>query len=244
MRCLSFFYYLAPIVEKFITDTSDRYRIDLSHNLHHSLRVKEVGFLIAKNDYSLSKRQQQVLYLSCMLHDMCDPKYMPVPQSILDVSRFIKEKCLVPMMVHDGVMNIITSMSYSKVVQADGRVEYPVWLWKEKNFKDVYHITREADLLTSYDVKRMVHYKHEKLGMVYSSDMYKDILDTVDQRMSRLLEKNLFHSPTAKKMAKQWHYELCEEVLPRLTADDMYPLLNEPPETLEQFQQRLLLFVA
>lgn len=233
------FLYLMPIVENYILTKSTDYHIDYSHDINHSWRVKELGFLIAKNDYFLSKKQQEVLYLSCMLHDMCDSKYTPMVQAILDISNFLKTKCDVSMITHDGVMNIITSMSYSKIVQPDGSVQFPQWLWNERNFKDVYHITREADLLSSYELKRMIHYKHEKLGMIYSSDIYKDVLETIDQRMSRLLEKNLFISPTSKKIATIWHNELCHEILPRFTQDDVYPIFNEEIEPIQTFKKRI-----
>lgn len=236
---LTSFLYLIPMVENFIRNKTNYYHIDYSHDINHSWRVKELGFLIAKNDYHLTKTQEEVLYLSCMLHDMCDPKYTPMVQEILNISKFLKTKCSLSMMVHDGVMNIITSMSYSKIVQPDGTVQFPPWLVKEKNFKNVYHITREADLLSSYDLKRMIHYKHEKLGMLYSSDIYKDVLETVDQRMSRLIEKKLFYSPTAQKIAKEWHHELCHEILPNFTQDDVYPILNEKIETMEMFKKRI-----
>ena len=233
------FLHLVPIVENFIRKKTIEYHIDYSHNIHHSWRVKELGFLIAHNDYHLTKKQEEVLYLSCMLHDMCDPKYTPMVQTILDISRFLKEECAVPMMTHDGVMNIITSMSYRKIVQPDGKIQFPCWLHRERNFQNVYHITREADLLSSYDLKRMIHYKREKLGMLYSSDIYKDVLETIDQRMSRLLERKLFHSPTAQKIAKEWHHELCHEILPTFTQDDVYPLFNQELETMEMFKQRI-----
>lgn len=233
------FLYLIPIVEKFVSQKSNLYHIDYSHNLYHSQMVKGLGFFIADRDYRLTKNQREVLYLSCMLHDMCDPKYTPVAQAILDVSNFLEKECGVSATVHDGVMNIITSMSYHQVVRPDGRVEYPQWLWKEKNYKDVYHITREADLLTSYDIKRMVHYKHEKTCLLYTLDIYNDILETAENRMCKLIERNLFVSPSAKKIATLWHHELCHQIIPKLSPDDIYPIFNQPPACVRCVLKRL-----
>lgn len=237
MRLLQSFLHLVPLVERFVMDTCFDNHIDISHNLHHSHQVKELGFLIAQQDYHLNRKQQETLYLSCMLHDMCDAKYVPRIQGILDISNFLRKHC--SMDVHDGVLNIITTMSYNQIVSSHGHIQYPNWLQCEHNFKEVFHITREADLLTSYDMKRMVHYKHDRLGFIYSSDIYEDIMDTVENRMSQLISRNLFVSPTAQRIAYHWHHHLCHVVLPSLSCDDIYPILYQPPETLEDFQKRL-----
>lgn len=240
MKWSLLFMSLVPVVERFVQEKTHQYRIDYSHDIHHSWRVVELGSLIADREYHFNHAQKEVLYLAGMLHDMCDPKYTPWAHAVLDVSNFLKNRCYTSMMVHDGVMNIITSMSYSQVVQPDGSLRFPPWLWKEKNFKEVYHTVREADLLTSYDLKRMVHYKHDKLGLVYSSDIYQDIVHTVNTRMCRLLDKkDMFVSHTAKKIATQWHAELCDQVMPSLTSDDIYPILSQPIETMDQFRCKL-----
>jgi hypothetical protein len=57
--------------------------------------------------------------------------------------------------------------------------------------------------------------------------------------MSKLLEKGLFLSPTAIKIAKQWHQELCTNVN-LLTEDDVYPIFYKPLEPLGKFRQRIL----
>lgn len=216
-------------------EKSAYYGIDYSHNLHHSREVAVLGKHIADKDYSFSARQKKMLYLSCMLHDMCDAKYTkPREKAILDISLFLRNKCGVPVAVHDGVLEIITSMSYSQVVAPDGSVKFPPWIVGNEALRDVYHATREADLLTSYDIKRMIHYKHEKLGLLYPCDIYDDIVSTVEERMSKLLERNLFLSPTAKKIAKQLHDELMTERLPALTEDDIYQIFYRPPAPREE----------
>ena len=240
MKWQTFFISLIPLVEKFVEEKSHNYNIDMSHNLYHSLRVNELGFVIAARDYHLNSRQKEILYLSCMLHDMCDTKYIPRIQGILDVSNFMRNQCGVSMLTHDAVMEIITSMSYSQIVKPDGKVEYPLWLSTHKyGWEKVFHIARQADLLSSYDLKRMIHYKQEKLGFYYSCDIYQDVVETVDERMSTLLKKGLFLSPTAIKIAQQWHQELCTDVA-ILTEDDVYPIFYKPLEPLEQFRQRIL----
>lgn len=226
---------LTVLVEDFIRAKCAHYRIDYSHDLYHSREVAVLGGHIADNDYRFSARQKEILFLSCMLHDTCDSKYTkPREKAILDISSFLRDKCGVPMAVHDGVLEIITAMSYSQVVSTDGRVRFPPWIVNNAALRDVYHTTREADLLTSYDIKRMIHYKHEKLGLLYPCDIYDDIVDTVDRRMSKLLGRNLFVSPTAKKIAAKLHEELMTERLPALTENDIYDILNRPPAPREE----------
>ena len=230
---------LVPMVERFVREKSQYYRIDASHNLYHSHQVKELGFVLATRDHYLNKREQEILYLACMLHDMCDSKYTPRVQAILDVSNFLK-MCHVSMLTHDAVMQIITSMGYSQIVKSDGTVEYPLWLSTDRHgWAKVFHIVRQADLLTSYDLKRMIHYSREKLGLLYSCDIYQDVVWTTGSRMSRLLERGLFGSPTARQIARQWHHELCQDV-DTLAVDDIYPLFYRPLEPLPHFRQRVL----
>jgi len=240
MKWRTLFVSLIPMVENFINDKSKLYKIDPSHNLHHSLQVKELGFIIAGKDYYLNTKQKEILYLSCMLHDMCDEKYAPRAESVLDISNFLIKKCGVSMMTHDAVMHIITSMSYSKIVREDGTIEFPSWLQMDPDgWVDVFHITREADLLTSYDIKRMIHYKCEKLGFVYPCDVYEDVVNTVGKRMSKLLQRNLFISPSAKKIATKWHDELSYKI-ENLSENDIYEILSSPLETPEDFHKRVL----
>lgn len=231
---------LTVLVEDFIREKCASHRIDYSHGLHHSREVAALGEHIARNDYRLTSVQKETLYLACMLHDMCDAKYMtPREQAILDVSSFLRNRCGVPMTVHDGVLEVITQMSYSQTVSDDGRVGFPRWIEDNKTLRDVYHTTREADLLTSFDIKRMIHYKHEKLGLLYPCDIYDDIFSTVEERMSKLLERGLFLSPTAKKLAARLHNELMTEMLPALTEDDIYRTLIRPPAPREE--ERIIL---
>ena len=239
MKWRTLFLSLVPLVENFVQNKSQYYHIDPSHDLHHSLQVKELGCLIAKRDHHLSSRQQEILYLSCMLHDMCDAKYTPRVQAILDISNFLTKKCFVSMLTHDAVMEIISSMSYSQIVRPNGKVVYPTWLLTDQNgWGEVFHIVRQADLLTSYDLKRMIHYKCQKMGLVYSCDIYQDIQETVKSRMSKLLEKKLFLSPTAITIARKWHQDLCDNVNV-LTEDEIYPIFYEPLESMEHFDQRI-----
>ena len=239
MRILRTIVSFVPLVERFVQQKCELYNIDASHNLHHSHQVEHLASVIAKRDYHLNTRQKEILYLSSMLHDMCDRKYTPRVQAILDISNFLVKRCYTPMMTHDAVLEIVTSMSYSQIVKPCGSVVYPDWLDEMPEWAEVFHIVREADLLTSYDLKRMVHYKHDKLGFHYPSDIYDDVVQTVERRMSKLLSKGLFVSSSSKKIAQKWHDELCNELLPKLTENDIYPTLERPLEPLPEFKLRV-----
>lgn len=240
MRWKYLFVHLTTIVEKYVKDRCVQYNIDHSHNLDHSRQVACLGLTIANHDYSLTKRQYEILYLSCMLHDMIDSKYVPREQSIMDLTKFLQTDCGLTMLTIEPILEIITSMSYSRIVKPDGLVEYPLWLeYDDYHCKDIFHITREADLLTSYDIKRMAHYKCEKLGFLTPQDIYHDILDTAQKRMRKLLEKKLFVSPSAKKLATMFHDEM-EDQLSNLKIDDICGLLQKEPEDYMSFQTRVI----
>lgn len=238
MKWLPLFFYFLQ-VQDFLLSTCRRYNIDYSHNMHHSYQVLELAHCIAKRDYSLSENQKTVLDLSCLLHDMCDHKYTIAYQSSLDISKFLIKDLCMPHHIHDGVMNIIMTMSYNKIVQPDNRVVYPMWLETERHYRDVFHITREADLLTSYDLKRMVHYKHERLGLKDFQTICDDIHDTVNHRMRLLLDPlHLFVSPTAKKIARVWEKELLDSMVD-LDAQRVEQVWHDIPPTLPEFRQKI-----
>lgn len=226
-------------VQDFIFSTCRRYNIDYSHNMHHSFQVLELADTIAKRDYSLTTNEKTVLDLSCLLHDMCDNKYTIVYQSSLDISKFLLTDLCVPHHIHDGVMNTIMTMSFNKIVQTDNRVVYPMWLETEWHYRDAFHIAREADLLTSYDLKRMVHYKHERLGLQDFDTIHHDIRDTVENRMRLLIDPlHLFVSPTAKKIAKAWEAELMD-TLEHLDHKEVEKIWHDIPLTLPQFRDKI-----
>ena len=66
-------------VFNFIILTCNKYKIDDSHGLSHSMNVLNFAHDIYKNElvnYPFIKDHRKVIYMSSALHDICDKKYM------------------------------------------------------------------------------------------------------------------------------------------------------------------------
>ena len=148
---------LFDILFHYVLFTSQSKNIDESHGLSHSMDVLVNAHTLYKEQvvkYPILQKQENIIYISAFLHDMCDKKYMNEEKGIeelnkvlytkinnIDVPSFdLKEEDIV------CVKNIIRTMSYSKV--------------KKNGFPDLghyqtaYHIVRESDLLAGYDFDR------------------------------------------------------------------------------------------
>ena len=141
----------------FVIMITNRYKIDESHGLSHSMDVLINAHNIyeselIKNNYL--KDQQFVIYISAILHDMCDKKYMNETEGIENISLFLNKK--MPKNEIDITKKIITTMSYSKV-KING---FP----KMDDYQLAYHIVREADLLSAYNFDRCMIYNMNKMN--------------------------------------------------------------------------------
>ena len=141
----------------FVIMITNRYKIDESHGLSHSMDVLINAHNIyeselIKNNYL--KDQQLVIYTSAILHDMCDKKYLNETEGIETISTFLNKK--MPKNEIDITKKIITTMSYSKV-KING---FP----KMDDYQLAYHIVREADLLSAYNFDRCMIYNMNKMN--------------------------------------------------------------------------------
>jgi hypothetical protein len=100
------------------------------------------------------ERQERVIYVSAILHDMCDKKYLNETEGIETISTFLNKK--MPKNEIDITKKIITTMSYSKV-KING---FP----KMDDYQLAYHIVREADLLSAYNFDRCMIYNMNKMN--------------------------------------------------------------------------------
>jgi len=134
---------------KFVIDTSAKYNIDESHSLKHSMDVFQFANNIYKNEkskYPIVEEQKDIIFISSIIHDMCDKKYIDETKGIENIKQYFKE--YLPQEKIDIINSIITSMSYSKV-KING---YP----DLGEYQVAYHIVRESDLLSSYDIDRCI----------------------------------------------------------------------------------------
>jgi hypothetical protein len=136
-----------------------KYKIDESHGLSHSMNVLTYANQIYECEEPKNPRlklEERTIYVSAILHDMCDKKYMKEDEGIKQIEDFLQEE-----MTQDEIettKQIISTMSYSKVMEY-GFAKFPRMKTSEKQM--AYHIVRESDLLTAYDFDRsMIYHLH------------------------------------------------------------------------------------
>jgi len=192
MRLLPYVYHSLRLVRQL----SSYYRIDQSHNDHHSREV-----LFWCNDLLRAERRTypfsyiKIIAQSSILHDMIDHKYSTDPSKIWDYLCAVNtpQEAMV-------VMNIISTMSYSKTL-INGRVQFPEWIQKDKEYETAYHTVRQADLLSSYNLARMVEYRQAR--NMSEAMIRKEVVEMYEDRMARLVENDLFVTDHARERAGQ-----------------------------------------
>jgi HD superfamily phosphodiesterase len=160
--------------------------IDESHAVKHSMDVLKYSQKILEKEIKINSQNNNldktIIYTSAMIHDMCDSKYMNEKKGLNDI-----RKLLVDLNYNENdinvILKIIGTMSYSKV-KKNG---FPII----QNYQKEYHIVREADLLSGYDVERCIVY-----GMIGRKFNYIDSVKATEElyykRMATQIEDNLF----------------------------------------------------
>ena len=186
----------------FILLTTAKYGIDESHGLSHSMNVLHYADAIYNSEIvprpTLSNEKRSI-YISALLHDMCDKKYLNENEGLGQIESFLQDD--IKSEEADTIKKIISTMSYSKV-KVHG---YPVMPTPDKQL--AYHIVREADLLTAYDFDRCMIYNMKK-GT--SSDIYKtfeNANELFDNRVLKHIDDNLFVTGYSQMTSKMLHNE-------------------------------------
>jgi HD superfamily phosphodiesterase len=174
----------------FVILTSKNYNIDESHSLKHSIEVFNIANQIYNTEVTKNtflENQKEIVQVSAILHDMCDKKYMDERIGVENINNAMKKYMSNQQL--DVVSNIISTMSYSKV-KKNG---YP----DLGEYQLAYHIVREADLLSAYDVDRCLIYQmmHEKYNYV---DSLNYVVDLFTNRVLKYREDNLFETIYSK----------------------------------------------
>jgi hypothetical protein len=185
----------------FVVLTSKKYNIDESHGLSHSMNVLHFAhdiFEAEKYRHPILQQQERIVYVSAIIHDMCDKKYMDEDEGIYNINYFLEDK-LTPQEL-DITKRIIRTMSYSKV-KKQGFPEL-------HEYQMAYHVVREADLLSAYDFDRCMLYnmhvqetdpKHrEKADDIKIMDAFNDAHELFYRRVLQHREDNLFVTEYAK----------------------------------------------
>jgi hypothetical protein len=173
---------------RFVQYTSLKNNIDESHGLGHAMDVLHYTHKIYLEQRIICPElleQESIFYSAAILHDMYDHKYEN--KNIPPLSTVLQYH-LKPYEIN-VVSKIINTMSLSKV-KKEGFPELGAYQW-------AYHIVREADLLTSYDMDRaMIYDMYHSDGNVLSN--YEHIIDIFETRINTYYKNNLFLTEYAK----------------------------------------------
>lgn len=179
----------------FIFFTSGKHNIDESHGISHSMNVLHYAQKIYISEvpkFPELQKQERSIYVSALIHDMCDKKYMDEKEGIQKIKEFLCDKITEDEI--DTTKAIISTMSYSKVK----KVGYPKM--DEPSKQLAYHIVREADLLTAYDFDRSVLYHmHNSNSDIHSA--YENAMEVFENRVLRQEEDGLFVTDFSKNEA-------------------------------------------
>jgi hypothetical protein len=189
---------------RYVVETSEVYKIDESHALKHSMEVyglakKIYNSELIQNPYL--ETQQEIIYMSAIGHDMCDKKYMNEKEGILQYQNYLTEQ----LRPNDSEVmgKIIGTMSYSKV-KVNG---YP----NLEEFQLAYHIVREADLLSAYDIDRCVIYGMYVEKLEYDAAL-KRAIQLFESRILKYRSDNLFITQYSKKKSLKLHIKAEKEL--------------------------------
>jgi HD superfamily phosphodiesterase len=184
---------------------SHKYNIDESHSLGHSLDVLNHAHNIYESELPGNphlKLDERVIYVSAIIHDMCDKKYIDQEEGIYHIQHFLKEKMTYREI--QTVKNIITTMSYSHI--------------KENGFPNLgekqlaYNIVRESDLLSAYDFNRCILYKLYKQKSGNIDEAFDDAHDLFNIRILKYGDNGLFTTEYAKKESFRLHSQSLTQI--------------------------------
>ena len=182
----------------FILFISNKYNIDESHGIRHSMEVLQFTSEIINSELLCNpqlKEQEKVIYASALLHDMCDKKYMDEKEGIKEIQTFLNDKLTSQEI--DVTSLIISTMSYSKV-KTNG---FPTNLGK---YELAYHIVREADLLSAYDFERCMIYNIHRLNGDFDT-AFIDAKHLFENRVFKHNEDKLFITNYSKQISLSLH---------------------------------------
>ena len=189
---------------RFVVQTSQEYSIDESHSLKHSMEVFNYANSIYESELLLNpnlETDRKIIYLSAIVHDMCDKKYMDEESGVENMNKFMKDYISSEELI--VVSDIIKTMSYSKV-KING---YPDF----KEHQSAYHIVREADLLAGYDLDRCIIYKMMRDKFSYTDAML-EAKSLFESRVLNYRNDNLFVTNYSKNKSMLLHKKALKDV--------------------------------
>ena len=188
----------------YVIQTSNFYAIDESHALKHSMEVFHLTNKIYESEIIQNpflKEQKDIIYASAILHDMCDKKYMEEKEGLIKINDFMKD--YMTDIKLDILTKIISTMSYSKV-KING---FPTL----DEYQLAYHIVREADLLTAYDVDRCIIYSMMVEKLSYINSITRTI-GIFENRVLKYRSDNLFVTGYSKNLSRVLHHKALKDL--------------------------------
>jgi HD superfamily phosphodiesterase len=182
---------------QYVTEMSRFFMIDESHALKHSMEVFHTASKIYNSEvkkFPQLEKQKEIIYVSAIVHDMCDKKYMNEDAGMDLIEKHFREMVTEEQM--KIILKIIATMSYSKV-KKDG---YP----DLGEYQMAYHIVREADLLAAYDVDRCIIYSMFCEKMSYQDSVART-LDLFQTRVLKYRSDKLFVTSYSKNASMLLH---------------------------------------
>jgi hypothetical protein len=180
--------------------TCKKYNIDESHSALHSMNVFDYAHDILESEINknpLLEEHRKIIYCAAITHDMCDKKYRNETEALDELKEVFMKTGELTSTEIGVILHIISTMSYSKVIKKG----YPNM---EEKYMLPYHIVREADLLSAYDVNRCFIYQ-----MTQKRTNYMDSIDSAcelfEGRVLQYIEKDLFVTDFAKRAAAKLH---------------------------------------
>ena len=177
----------------FVLIASRKHKIDESHGLSHSMNVLQYANKIFEsevNNYPIIRDHEKIIYVSALLHDMCDKKYMDEQTGLKEIEIYLQEENALTNTELIISKQIMTTMSYSKVK----KYGFP----SMGSYETAYHVVREADLLSAYDFDRCMIYKmNSNCGNI--EDAYQDAENLFENRVLKHNEHGLFLLDYSKK---------------------------------------------
>lgn len=185
-----------PRLINFALITVKNLHIDESHGLSHALNVLQHSHNILESElpkHPSLQDQREIIYSSALVHDLCDKKYMDEYQGIQNIHRFLVTRTTLLPDEIAIVEKIISTMSYSKV-KSHG---YPSCMGK---YEMAYHIVREADLLSAYDIDRSIIYNMNNVNGDFSQSL-KNAFELFETRVLKHNEDGLFVTNYSKRLS-------------------------------------------
>lgn len=182
-----------------VCDLSRKGNIDESHNEIHS---KENLFwateLMKRSPKKWTSWEYDMIGHCSILHDMMDHKYTDYSEIVKDhlQQKFTEEETT-------DMMIIMKSMSYSKTM-IDEKPVFPDWL-NQSGLENIYHTVREADLLSSYNLARIIYYSQNKHPEYSDRQLKQEVKELFYKRMDKLIDRGFFVSNESISLATSVH---------------------------------------